>query len=134
MIVSDASAASYFSIIVDGERERRPEAATAYDSERRALAERTVRADGARQSLVVTAEFGALVWGSRAWDFNAMHVDPPQGETEDERREREAAQEATMHNHKRGIKSAVSKLAATTKCRRLSSLRASARVVAQTRL
>ena len=75
---------------------------------------KTVRADGARQSLVVTAEFGALVWGSRAWDFNAMHVAPPQAETEDERREREAAQDATMHNHKRGIKSAVSKLAATT--------------------
>ena len=51
MIVSDASAASYFSIIVDGERERRPEAATAYDSERRALAERTVRADGAHKEL-----------------------------------------------------------------------------------
>merc|ERR1712138_121047 len=51
MIVSDASAASYFSIIVDGERERRPEAATAYDSERRALAERTVRADGAQKEL-----------------------------------------------------------------------------------
>ena len=75
---------------------------------------KTVRAAGARQSLVVTAEFGALVWGSQLWDFNATHVTPPEGETEDERHEREAAQDATMHNHKRGIKFAVSKLAATT--------------------
>jgi hypothetical protein len=74
---------------------------------------KTVRAAGARQSLVVTAEFGALVWGSRLWDFNAMHVTPPKDEDGDERAEREAAQDATMHNHKRGIKAAVVKLAAS---------------------
>ena len=73
---------------------------------------KTVRAAGAKQSLVVTAEFGALVWGSGRWDFNAMHVTPPKDEDGDERDEREAAQYTTMYNHKRGIKAAVVKLAA----------------------
>ena len=64
---------------------------------------KTTRAPGAQQSLVISGEFGALVWGSRVWHF----VNPPGKEMPQETQ----ALEAKEHNHKRGIYCALTKLA-----------------------
>ena len=64
---------------------------------------KTTRAPGAQQSLVISGEFGALVWGSRVWHF----VNPPGKEMPQETQAREAKE----HNHKRGIYCALTKLA-----------------------
>ena len=68
---------------------------------------KTTRVAGAKQSLQLWAHFGALVWGSRVFDFIDDLAEPAND------REREEL-ELKKLNHKRGIKAAVNCLAAET--------------------